>query len=173
MNKNSFLFFVVVSIIAHIIRSIYEILKHKNILKPGKISFVIILFDIILLFMSWFPLCSLDTNIINLHWIVRYRGILITGLGLLIFLIALFTIKTLESYDGDMISRGIYSKIRHPMYLGLIFWLIGFPLFYGAVYAFILGCLFAVNVLFWRYLEEKELDVRFSNYREYRKTTIF
>ena len=51
--------------------------------------------------------------------------------GGVVFFTALFTIKTLESYDGNLITKGIYSKIRHPMYTGFIMWLTGFPLFYG------------------------------------------
>jgi protein-S-isoprenylcysteine O-methyltransferase Ste14 len=84
-----------------------------------------------------------------------------------------FTIKTLESYEGDLITKGIYSKIRHPMYFGFILWLIGFPIFFGALFSCILSFLFIVNVLFWRYLEEKELEKRFPSYPDYKKTTIF
>jgi protein-S-isoprenylcysteine O-methyltransferase Ste14 len=93
--------------------------------------------------------------------------------GLITFLSALITIKTLESYDGDLITYGIYSRIRHPMYLAFIFWLIGFPLLFGAVFSFIISFLFAMNILFWRFLEEKELEKRFPGYLNYRKTTIF
>jgi len=33
--------------------------------------------------------------------------------------------------------------------------------------------LFIVNVLFWRSLEEMELEKRFPSYRDYKKTTLF
>jgi protein-S-isoprenylcysteine O-methyltransferase Ste14 len=59
------------------------------------------------------------------------------------------------------------------MYLGFILWLIGLPIYFGAHYAFILAFVFIANVLFWRYLEEKELVDRFSSYMDYKKTTIF
>ena len=104
---------------------------------------------------------------------IRYVGISLVGIGLVVFLMALFTIKTFESYEGDLITKGIFSKFRHPMYLGFILWLIGLPVFTGALYAFILAFVFIANVLFWRYLEEKELVERFSSYMEYKKTTIF
>ncbi len=94
-------------------------------------------------------------------------------IGIIVFLIALFTIKTLECYEGDLITKGIYSKIRHPMYLGFILWLIGGPIFFGAVFSFILSFLFIANILFWRYLEEKELEKRFFSYLDYKKMTIF
>jgi protein-S-isoprenylcysteine O-methyltransferase Ste14 len=105
--------------------------------------------------------------------ILQYLGIILAGAGLIIFIVALATIKSLESYEGDLITKGIYSLTRHPMYLSFILWLIGMPVFYGALYAMILSIPFILNVLFWRYLEEKELTERFSSYSEYKKKTIF
>jgi protein-S-isoprenylcysteine O-methyltransferase Ste14 len=104
---------------------------------------------------------------------VRFAGLAIAIIGMIAFLTGLFTIKTLESYDGDLITKGIYSKIRHPMYLGFMCWLIGFPFFYGGLFSFILALPFIANILFWRYLEEKELVKRFSGYMDYKKTTWF
>jgi len=126
-----------------------------------------------LLWISWFVLCSLDIYKINLAPIVRYFGISLFFSGVIIFAIALFTIKTLEDYKGELVTKGIYSKVRHPMYLGFIFWLIGVPIFFGAVFSFALSFLFIANVLFWEHIEEKELVKRFSSYREYKKSTIF
>jgi len=88
------------------------------------------------LWMSWFVLYSQDIYKLHYAEVYRYLGILLTVMGALIFFIALFTIKTLESYDGDLITKGIYSKIRHPMYFGFICWLIGFPIIFGALFHF-------------------------------------
>jgi protein-S-isoprenylcysteine O-methyltransferase Ste14 len=173
MNTEMFFNFVGVCIITHIIRSIYEILKHKKIIRPNRLSFVIIFVNMGFLWASWFALCSLDFHRMNLPAIIRYFGISLVGIGVIIFLTGLWTIKTLESYEGDLITKGIYSKIRHPMYLGFILWLIGLPLFYGALFSFILSFVFVANILFWRSLEEKELERRFLSYMEYKKTTIF
>jgi protein-S-isoprenylcysteine O-methyltransferase Ste14 len=173
MDTEKFFVFTAVCIITHVVRSLYEILKHKEIIKPSKLSFVIIFINMGLLWTSWFAVCSLDPNKINLSVIIRCIGISLAGIGLIVFLIALFTIKTLESYKGDLIAKGIYSRIRHPMYLGFILWLIGFPVFFGGLFSSILSVAFIVNILFWRYLEEKELENRFISYRDYRETTIF
>jgi protein-S-isoprenylcysteine O-methyltransferase Ste14 len=173
MNKILFFTLVTTCIITHIIRFIFEILKHKKILKPGKLSFVIVFTNMILLWMSWFVLCSLDIYKIDLANIFRYVAISITCAGVIIFLTGLITIKTLESYEGDLITKGIYSKIRHPMYLAFILWVISFPVIFGAYFSFILGFVFVANILFWRHLEEKELEERFSDYREYKKRTVF
>jgi methanethiol S-methyltransferase len=157
MDKKLFFVLVSVCILTHIVRSVYEILKHKRILKPNKLSFFIVFTDMALLWLSWFALCSRDIYRINLADIIRYLGISIVGIGIIVFFIALFTIKSLENHEGDLMTKGIYSKIRHPMYLGFILWLIGYPIFSGALFSFFLSFLFIANILFWRYLEEKEL----------------
>ena len=171
--KNMFFALVGVCLITHIIRLVYELLKHRKLIIPCKVSFVIILIDMLLLWTSWFALCSLDVYRIYLVSGIRYFGLFLVVSGVIIFLTALFTIKTLESYEGELIIGGIYSKIRHPMYLGFILWLLGFPVFCGALFSFLLSFLFIANVLFWRHLEEKELEKRFPSYIEYKKTTVF
>jgi protein-S-isoprenylcysteine O-methyltransferase Ste14 len=173
MGKELFFTMVIICVITHIIRLVYEILKHKQILKPGKLSFWIMFINMVLLWISWFILCSLDIYKINLPAIIRYTGISLFGLGIIVFLIALFTIKTLESYEGDLITTGIYSIVRHPMYLSFILWIIGYSIFYGGLFSLILSPVFIANILFWKYLEEKELEKRFSSYSVYKKTTLF
>ena len=139
MKKELFFILVIVCIITHIIRSIYEILKHKQILKPGKLSFVIIFINMILLWISWVLLCRYDIYKIDFPDIIRYTGISLAVVGMIVFLTGLFTIKTLESYEGDLITTGIYSMIRHPMYLAFIMWLIGFPSDFGSAFSMILS----------------------------------
>lgn len=173
MDKKLFFELIIVCTVTHIIRSIYEILKHKKVLEASKLSFVIMFINMLILWGSWVFLCSLDYYKITLPVIIRYLGLALWCLGILTFLMGLFTIKTLESYEGNLITKGIYSKIRHPMYLGFILWLIGFPIFFGTLFSFILSFFFIGNILFWRYLEENELEERFSTYKDYRKSTIF
>jgi protein-S-isoprenylcysteine O-methyltransferase Ste14 len=127
----------------------------------------------VLLWTSWFVLCRLDKSVIYLPGIISWFGIILVVAGVILFLVALFTIKTLETFKGDLITYGIYSKIRHPMYLGFLFWSIGSPVFYGALYSFILAILFSINVLYWRHLEEIELVNRFPGYISYKAKTIF
>ena len=173
MENKLFYALVTICVITHIIRSVYEILKHKNIVKANKMTFAIIFPDMMLLWISWFALCSLDVYTIQLPGFVRFAGLALAVIGLFVFLRGLITIKTLESYEGDLITKGIYSKIRHPMYLGFVCWLIGFPVFYGGFLSLILAFIFIANVLYWRYLEEKELVKRFPGYIAYKRTTYF
>ena len=173
MNNRNFILLVIMCLLTHIVRTVYEILKHKKKVVASKLSFAIIFTNMAILWISWFTLCSFDVYKINLPAVVRYFGIVINLLGAGLFFTALFTIKTLETYDGDLITKGIYPKVRHPMYLGFICWLIGAPLLFGAAISFALAVLFIANVLFWRHLEEIELEKRFAGYRDYKIKTIF
>ena len=172
-DKMIFQLLIVVCSITHIVRTVYEILKHKKILKSSRLTFVIIFANMITLWVSWFLLCSKDPSGIEPASFYRYFGISLFGSGMVAFFLGLFTIKTLESYEGDLITNGIYSIVRHPMYLGFILWLLGFPIFFGSLFSLGISFLFILNVLFWRYLEEKELEERFPNYAEYKKNTLF
>ena len=173
MEERIFLIAAIVCITCNIIRSIYEIFKHKKIIKANHFTLVIIFANMASLWVSWVLLCFNDIHRIELADMIRYAGISLVGIGLVVFFMALLTIKTFESYEGDLITKGIFSKIRHPMYFGFILWLVGLPLYFGALYALILAFVFIANVLFWRFLEEKELLERFSSYKDYKKTTLF
>jgi len=173
MNNQTFIVLIILCITTHIIRSAYEILKHKKILEPNKLTFVIVFSNMVVLWISWFVLCSVDVYRMNLPDTIRYFGLLLCITGVVVFLTALLTIKTLENYVGDLITKGIYSKIRHPMYLGFILWSIGFPIYMGSIFSFILSFLFIANILFWRHLEEIELEKRFLDYQAYKKRTLF
>ncbi len=173
MKTPSFISLVIICTITHIIRTAYEILKHKKMLQPSKLSFIIIFTNMGLLWASWIALCSSDIHEIYLPSVINYLGLTLCIIGLICFVAALLTIKTLETYDGDLITKGIYSKIRHPMYLSFILWLIGFPIFFGAGFSLFLAFIFVANVLFWRYLEEIELNKRFPGYKEYKVKTLF
>jgi protein-S-isoprenylcysteine O-methyltransferase Ste14 len=173
MENNSFFIWIEICVTTHIIRFVYEILKHKRILTPNKLTFVIVFANMGFLWVSWFELCGADPYRMSLPGIVQYMGIAFVVIGIILFLTALFTIKSLENYEGDLMTEGIYSKIRHPMYLGFILWLLGFPMIYGALSALVLSVVFIANILFWKHLEEKELEERFSSYRDYKTKTIF
>lgn len=173
MDKNQFYLLVVVCITTHMIRTIYEILKHKKVIRATKLTFVVVFINMFLLWASWFGLCTADPYSLVLTGAIRITGMFLAIAGVVVFITALLTIKALESYEGDLITRGIYYKVRHPMYLAFILWLLGMPLYAGGYLVYILAIIFIANVLFWRYLEEMELVNRFPGYLEYKKKTIF
>ncbi len=108
-----------------------------------------------------------------------YLGYMLTTLGVVICLRSLkeisfanflgFTDTTSKSED-PLVIRGIYSKIRHPLYLGLLFIFFGFFVVSGTLGAFIhLFCLL-VYLPIGIYFEEKNLLKMYgSAYDDYRK----
>lgn len=70
-----------------------------------------------------------------------------------------------------LVIRGIYSKIRHPLYLGLILIFLGYFLVSGTVGALIhLSCLIGY-LPFGIYFEEKNLLKKYGEaYADYQKT---
>jgi protein-S-isoprenylcysteine O-methyltransferase Ste14 len=173
MKINADIVLAAVCVLAFTVRTIYELLKHAKRITPNRLSFAIILPTMMALWTSWFTLGNVDTPRLDLPDPVTYLGGAVCIAGGLLFLVALYTIRALETYEGDLMTRGIYSKIRHPMYLGFILWLVGNAAFTGAVLSCVLSVPFIAAVLFWRHLEELELLARFRGYKEYRKTTLF
>jgi protein-S-isoprenylcysteine O-methyltransferase Ste14 len=173
MDENVFVVLVVACILTHFARDVYEVLKDRQIMRPDRTTFLVMFSNMVLLWVSWCLLCALDPYRLDLPNVIRYAGIALFGIGAVLFIVGLLTLGTLESYEDDLVTRGIYSRIRHPMYLAFMLGLIGLPLFFGGLFSFVLVPLFIANVLWWRYLEEKELEQRFVSYKEYKRVTLF
>jgi protein-S-isoprenylcysteine O-methyltransferase Ste14 len=173
MDDKIFFGWLGIGLTTHTVRTLYEIAKANKRLKPGKVSFVVMLCNMTLLWVSWIRMCDTDVVRIPVPDAIRYGGLTLFIGGVVLFLVGLLTIKALETHKGDMVTWGIYSKIRHPMYLSFILWLIGYSLYSGAALSFIISAVFIANILFWRYLEEKELTERYPLYNEYRNKTLF
>jgi protein-S-isoprenylcysteine O-methyltransferase Ste14 len=93
------------------------------------------------------------------------------GLGLFIY-------SELKKHGvGDpekIVTTGIYSKIRHPMYIGLIALHIGFPFIARSFVACVSTILWAGFIVAWTHFEEKNLERRFGQrYIDYKKQTWF
>ena len=102
----SFNVLVVFCIATNIVRLIYEILKHKKLLLPNKISFLVILFNMLLLWSSWFLLCSSDPFIISLPRIINYFGLLLVIIGVVLFL---------AGFLGELVYKNTTDKGSYPI----------------------------------------------------------
>jgi len=77
------------------------------------------------------------------------------------------TVRLQEDRGHKVVSTGPYAYVRHPGYVGAIFWVIGGPLALGSLYGLIpaiIGC--AVLILRTNY-EDKILQSELSGYKEY------
>jgi len=72
-----------------------------------------------------------------------------------------------------LIKRGIYSKIRHPMYSGFIIWIIGLPIFMNSLFTLASAIIWIPQILYWRITEERQMERKYKDYQEYKKKTWF
>jgi protein-S-isoprenylcysteine O-methyltransferase Ste14 len=80
---------------------------------------------------------------------------------------AALVVKVQEERAQKVITTGPYRYVRHPMYAGMIFYVVGAPLLLGSWWGLLWGCgllaLFAIRVL----IEERTLRKGLPGYSEY------
>ena len=81
-----------------------------------------------------------------------------------------FASATIEiAEDQRVVSTGPYSVVRHPMYTGALFWLIGTPLALGSYWG-LAAIIAMMPVLAWRLVDEERFLARhLAGYVEYQK----
>jgi protein-S-isoprenylcysteine O-methyltransferase Ste14 len=103
---------------------------------------------------------------------IRYIGLLLFSIGVFLFIFSHVSLKGFRG-GGKLITGGIYSKIRNPMYLGFTIWVIGLPIFARGLMALISSAIWIAHIMCWKILEERELEKKNTEYSEYRKKTWF
>ncbi len=100
-------------------------------------------------------------------------GVTLAAAGLGLFLYS--ELKKHGVGDADQLATtGIYAKIRHPMYIGLVLLHIGFPFIARSFIACLSTILWAGIISLWTHFEEKNLQRRFGQrYIDYKKQTWF
>jgi protein-S-isoprenylcysteine O-methyltransferase Ste14 len=66
-------------------------------------------------------------------------------------------------------TTGPYKYVRHPMYAGIILFILCFPLFLGSFYALIPGLIIVILFILRTLLEDKTLHKELPGYQEYAK----
>ena len=154
------------------IRTTYELFKKAGRVNlKSKILFSAIFAAMCLLWVSWFMMCPIDPWPVRLPLAARWIGLVVFLAGWSLALGALIQLKGLEDID-HLVTTGLFSKLRHPMYTGFILWILGWGVYHGAGVSLTVGLLGIANILYWRRLEEAALESRYGDlYREYRKGT--
>jgi len=172
--KTAYLVFLGLYFLGLMIRAIYEHLKKAGRVNPrSRIIFAIVFFAMCLMWASWFNMCPVDPLKLSLPPIVKWIGFgtFLGGLGLSIG--AVIQLKGLENIN-HIVTKGLFSKIRHPMYVGFILWVFGWAIYHGAVISMFVGFVAILNILYWKRLEERELESNYGEvYSEYRQRTWF
>jgi protein-S-isoprenylcysteine O-methyltransferase Ste14 len=76
--------------------------------------------------------------------------------------------------EAELIKGGIYSRIRHPLYLATILMLLGLAALYPFDRVIVFSISLSIYVIIGAYLEERKLVAHYGDaYREYRKQAGF
>jgi protein-S-isoprenylcysteine O-methyltransferase Ste14/rhodanese-related sulfurtransferase len=73
--------------------------------------------------------------------------------------------------SGTLITTGVYSKVRHPMYTSVVMALLGYVMCFGSVFALPFWLCCAILYVAKAAKEEPLLMQRYEEYEEYRKRT--
>jgi len=71
---------------------------------------------------------------------------------------------------GSLVTTGIYSRVRHPMYLSNILFALGWALLFRGIHALLCVPIWALCYGVLIFFEEKGLEEKYGEeYREYRR----
>jgi len=73
--------------------------------------------------------------------------------------------------SGTLITTGIYSKVRHPMYTAVIFAFLGYTIYWGSTWCFPLWLIMTILYIVKAWKEEGVLKQRYLEYVDYQKRT--
>ena len=157
-----------------IIRTSYELLKRAGRVNPkSTIVFAVIFAVMCLMWVSWFSLCPLDPFRLALPVLLRGVGLSMVILGLGLSIGGIVQLRGLENIN-HLVTTGLFSKLRHPIYNGFILWIMGWAVYHGAIVSLVIGFVGIGNILYWRRLEEESLESWYGeDYRTYRRGTWF
>jgi len=159
---------------ANAIRTGYEILKKGGKVNPkNPFLFMFIFVAMCLLWISYIYMCLHDPLYLTLPLVIHWIGIGIFAVGLVLAFGALIRLKGVENID-HLVTTGLFAKVRHPMYLGFVFWIFGWAIFCGAAASLIASSVGIGNIIYWAHLEEEHLQKTYGDkYLAYRKQTWF
>jgi protein-S-isoprenylcysteine O-methyltransferase Ste14 len=134
----------------------------------------------------WLPLCAglLVLGYVFLygpgpHNIARWIGLGMGLIGLGGVIVARYTLGrsfSVAARATELVTRGIYSRIRNPIYVSGMVFLVGLLLMWGRFYPWlllVLVALVAMQIIRAR-REARVLEAKFGDaYREYRARTWF
>jgi protein-S-isoprenylcysteine O-methyltransferase Ste14 len=66
-----------------------------------------------------------------------------------------------------VVQEGPYSFVRHPGYLGVLFWQPSIPLSLGSLWGLIPACLAVISIIIRTYLEDRMLQKELPGYSDY------
>ncbi|MGA8437585.1 MAG: isoprenylcysteine carboxylmethyltransferase family protein [Candidatus Sulfotelmatobacter sp.] len=134
------------------------------------------LFVLVLAFRRWF-----DVHGGSVIWLqtmtVNILADLVTAVGLILVIQSRralgqsWSSEVVIQEKHELLERGPYAYIRHPMYSGLLMMLLGVALYYGRKVWIIIFVSCFVGLYFKSQMEERLLAKTFPMYSEYKRRT--
>ena len=106
-------------------------------------------------------------------------GQIVALAGVVLIFVAINTMGKAVQVDAapkegaGLVTRGVYARLRHPIYTGIAVVIFGFVLRGITRAGLIVGVVALVYLWFKSRYEEKLLAARYPEYEAYRKTTLF
>lgn len=145
--------------------------KNEIVLKNRTIDFTLDI-AMTLIWIAWLSMNIYDPYKVEFPEAVRNTAAVVAFAGFGFFVLANYHF-TIDTKSTELIKTGIYSKIRHPMYIGFILILLSVPIFMQSFLTFASGFIWVLHVISWGRIEEEELAEKFKEYREYKKQSWF
>ena len=110
----------------------------------------------------------------NLPFTVEMVGVVVMNLGVIVMMVAMlqnaFASKILDiNQDQQLVDTGLYGKVRHPLYSGAIFMIIGVPIALGYWPAIIPAVIGVLSLVVRIKYEEEMLIKGMAGYEDYQK----
>lgn len=78
--------------------------------------------------------------------------------------------RTIKVEEGQqVIDKGLYGIVRHPMYTATIFLFISMPLILGSLISFFIFLFYPIIIIFRIIYEEKLLETELNGYKDYKQ----
>lgn len=174
MLNPDYLGFLLLYLVGLSLRHGYERLKESGrVNSRNRVVFLVVFAAMCMMWAGWFEMCPLDPFPVvppaGVRWVAF--GAVLLGFGLAVG--SFLQLRGVENIDR-LVSTGLYSKVRHPMYSGFILWIVGWVVYHGAVISLVPGIAGILSIFYWQRLEEASLESRYGEtYRRYRTGTWF
>lgn len=125
------------------------------------------------IWISWFAVNDLDRFTYGpMPWL-KIAGWVMLAAGTAILAAGVIGLASVKFGQKGLTTAFVFSKLRHPMYYGMILWLAGYPFFKGSVSGHVLSVAGITGVWIWRHMEEKLLIEQYPAYRDYKERSWF
>ena len=139
----------------------------------------IVIFLLIISYLVWLVISPLDAR--RYGWSPEFpSGLKIAGTVMTIAGLGLFyetfkentfaapVVKIQAERKQRVISTGVYSVVRHPLYLGATLYILGGALLMGSIFGLVAGLFFVIVIALRSVGEEEMLRTELDGYEEYR-----